>query len=101
MPNILKRLFVNLRALFPGQQPLEVYSYDNKRIKSYVISKTGDIHYDVKLCVVITFAELIRDYVSADRYVIDCIDSRYAHSVRLSKDTIMDKYKLSLLRMWE
>jgi len=100
-PNILKRLFVNLRALFPGQQPLEVYSYNDKQIKSYVISKTHGVHYDVKLCVVITYAELIRDYVSADRYVIDCIDSRFAYSARLSKNTVIDKYKLFLLRRWE
>ena len=100
-PNILKRLFVNLRALLPGQQPLEVYSYDNRKIKSYVVSKTRGIHYDVKLSVVIAYAELIRDCVSADRYVIDCIDSRYAHAVRVSNNTLMDRYKLSLLRRWE
>lgn len=100
-PNILRRVLANLRALMPGQQPLEIFNYNYNEIKSYVLSKTKGKHYDVKLSVVIAYAELIRDYVSADRFAIDCIDSRYAHMMRVSKDTLVDKYKLWLMRRWE
>jgi len=100
-PGLLKKVLVHLSAYIPGRQPLEAYCYDEKQIKSYIKSKTHGMHYDVKLSVTLAFTEIIRDNVSADRYVIDCIDSVYAHLIREIKGTLINKYKLSLVRHWE
>lgn len=99
--NLLTKIVVRIKSLMPGQVPFPVYLYDSDLIEEFIREQTRGETYEVAIAVTSTYADIIRNVVSARRYVMDAIDSWYVLFSRSKKMGLIGAIDSARLREWE
>lgn len=95
------KLLTRAKTLLSGTTPFTEHRYDEAEIARFVAHETQGHTFDIALCVLIPYQYLIKKFVTAERYVLDVIDSPYSTTVRTAGHSPLKHYDAWMVKLWE
>ena len=99
--SIAKKLFFRAKSLLPIGLPFPYLRYDEREINQFFAKATAHQTYDLALCILPQYLNLVRKYVTCKRLTMDLIDSIYLSVFRKPKSTLLEIYDAFLIKNWE
>lgn len=96
--SLLRKLATFVYCLLPGTCSFTAFRYDEAQLRRFVRSELEGKRYDVALCADSKYFELVKKYATANRLVVDQIDSTYLHVLRLGTDSLFRKLEARKIR---
>ncbi len=95
------KLVTRAKTLLPGTTPFTEHRYDEADIAAFIEHTTSGHAFDIALCVLIPYQDLIKKLVVAKRYSLDVIDSPYSTYIRKAGYSPLKHYDAWMVKLWE
>lgn len=99
--SLVKKLFYRAKSLLPIGIPFPYLRYDEEEINQFFARETRGQSYDLALCIMPLYLNLVHQHVTCKRLTMDLIDSAYLNASRNPDPSLLESYDTFLIKKWE